>query len=631
MDELHNLPTGLDWIDSGSIEPALHLFEVACKASPNDPKAWYGLGRAHFAKREFEDAIECFDQAVRFELNDPDVNLFRAWCGYFNCACEEDRIEDANRVLEVRPENAAAWFLIGDALADLGDHESAIAHFEKCISIKPDWCEPYYHWARVLSEMGDELAAKEMYKTSAKYPTTDQNLYHHRAHWFALHDEPELALLDFDGALAIAPDSDWHLSCREAFLKWLDPSHYLESPLLYSALEEVQGNPMMMMMEKRYQIFNLLQEHFGEMDLDEIEITERTYSFRAGPDLQIALNTLEANGFEIKHFFATRQGNNPVEKFSEAYMKNRRNPVLPVSPSYEEFDIGEDKPLRCLKDGVWLLRSKDVNFHLLLYTANYQGIKLEAAVPKGENGQEVVDAIFGHISQMIKRSQCYRGKVLSLEQKEKYSGTSALITVHKLRQIEREHVVLPPEALDLIDRNVLRFVDQRPQLKKRGISTKKGLLFYGPPGTGKTHSIQFLARALQGHTMLIITAEQMGELSEYMTLARLYEPSVLVIEDVDLIARDRETLHNPAQELLLNKLLNEMDGTKPDADIIFILTTNRPSALESALTARRDGSTKPWNSRCPMSWAENVSSSCTHLARPFTPTSLTILSIPPKM
>jgi ATP-dependent 26S proteasome regulatory subunit len=39
-------------------------------------------------------------------------------------------------------------------------------------------------------------------------------------------------------------------------------------------------------------------------------------------------------------------------------------------------------------------------------------------------------------------------------------------------------------------------------------------------------------------------------------------------------------------EVLLNKLLNEMDGLKQDADILFVLTTNRPEQLESALASR---------------------------------------------
>ncbi len=40
------------------------------------------------------------------------------------------------------------------------------------------------------------------------------------------------------------------------------------------------------------------------------------------------------------------------------------------------------------------------------------------------------------------------------------------------------------------------------------------------------------------------------------------------------------------EEVLLNKLLNEMDGLKEDAEIFFVLTTNRPQHLEAALAGR---------------------------------------------
>src|SRR5258707_2838579 len=58
------------------------------------------------------------------------------------------------------------------------------------------------------------------------------------------------------------------------------------------------------------------------------------------------------------------------------------------------------------------------------------------------------------------------------------------------------------------------------------------------------------------------------------------------MEDVDLIARERPQMNSPCEEVLLNKLLNEMDGLKEDADILFIITTNRPEALEAALASR---------------------------------------------
>ncbi|MDB5391528.1 MAG: ftsH3 2, partial [Planctomycetaceae bacterium] len=67
---------------------------------------------------------------------------------------------------------------------------------------------------------------------------------------------------------------------------------------------------------------------------------------------------------------------------------------------------------------------------------------------------------------------------------------------------------------------------------------------------------------------------------------RLLQPSLVVIEDADLIGRERTSMNSPCEEALLNRLLNEMDGLNEDADILFVLTTNHPEALEAALASR---------------------------------------------
>jgi ATP-dependent 26S proteasome regulatory subunit len=71
-----------------------------------------------------------------------------------------------------------------------------------------------------------------------------------------------------------------------------------------------------------------------------------------------------------------------------------------------------------------------------------------------------------------------------------------------------------------------------------------------------------------------------------MSLARLLQPALVVIEDADLIGRERQDRSNACDEALLNQLLNEMDGLREKADVFFVLTTNRPEALEPALANR---------------------------------------------
>lgn len=146
--------------------------------------------------------------------------------------------------------------------------------------------------------------------------------------------------------------------------------------------------------------------------------------------------------------------------------------------------------------------------------------------------------------------------------------------------------VAPKKTLQLLDQNVSMFIAARDRIKGFQFSTKKGLLFYGRPGSGKTHTIHHLALQLPEHTSLLITAEQVGLLGEYFRLARILQSAMMIIEDVDLIARERVHMQNPGQEMLLNKLLNEMDGLREDADVLFVLTTNRPDQLEPALVSR---------------------------------------------
>ena len=85
---------------------------------------------------------------------------------------------------------------------------------------------------------------------------------------------------------------------------------------------------------------------------------------------------------------------------------------------------------------------------------------------------------------------------------------------------------------------------------------------------------------------MLVTAEQVGLLDEYFRLARFLQPSIMVIEDVDLIRRERTHMHGMVARCCCNQLLNEMDGLREDAEVLFILTTNRPEEIEPALISR---------------------------------------------
>lgn len=344
------------------------------------------------------------------------------------------------------------------------------------------------------------------------------------------------------------------------------------------------------MMTGKSAVQKKLKEHFGSRPLEEITTAARTFPLASRVDLQVA----------IDEFFSTRQKptllgiHAPLghETPTLAHLFTRGPFPVELGPlQHDDLDVGDPTPVRCLKNGLWLSKAGELPFALLLSSAVHfgtivGGVHLELAVPWGEGGSNFSQDFFRELEARVNAGKTYRGKVISLERSDRFSGQGGEVRVHRLHKVRREEVILSERTLGLLDRNVSGFIRARQHVKSLGLSAKKGLLFYGPPGTGKTHTIHYLASELPGHTTLLITAEQVGLLDHYFQLARFLQPSLLVVEDVDLIARARERIDSPCEEVLLNKLLNEMDGLREDADVIFILTTNRPDQLEPALASR---------------------------------------------
>jgi hypothetical protein len=360
-----------------------------------------------------------------------------------------------------------------------------------------------------------------------------------------------------------------------------------------------------------------LNKHFAGMPQTQLVTASREFPVTSRVDVQTALEQLLRDRPADPAAFAAVGGsgslNDRTERRDPVRWKGVKllgihSPMQQETPSiahlynggpfqvdlgplqHDEVDIGDPTPVRCLTNGLWLGSQDGLSFAILLAPSmrygQATGVSVEIAVPTGERGAQFSQEFFRDLEVRVAAGRTYRGRVISLESYYDYSGRGGSVKVHRLHKVEREDVILPEKTLDLLDRNVGRFIAARDQIKRLRFSAKKGLLFYGPPGTGKTHTIHYLASQLPEHTSLLITAEQVGLLGEYFRLARFLQPAMMIIEDVDLIARERVQMHGPCEEVLLNKLLNEMDGLREDADVLFILTTNRPDHLEPALASR---------------------------------------------
>ncbi len=139
-----------------------------------------------------------------------------------------------------------------------------------------------------------------------------------------------------------------------------------------------------------------------------------------------------------------------------------------------------------------------------------------------------------------------------------------------------------------------------------GVKAPKGVLLYGPPGTGKT----MLAKAMACESDVTFIAAEgnqflkklVGEGSEHVhelfRTARKYAPTVLFVDEIDAIAKERHgsSMLNSGGEETLTAFLTEMDGFSRDTSKpVFVLAATNfdiepggAKSLDPALMRRFD-------------------------------------------
>ena len=141
---------------------------------------------------------------------------------------------------------------------------------------------------------------------------------------------------------------------------------------------------------------------------------------------------------------------------------------------------------------------------------------------------------------------------------------------------------------------IVDYLHDPSKYKDIGASMPKGILLVGPPGTGKT----MLAKAVAGEANVPFFSMSGSEFVEMFVgmgaskvrdlfkQAKEKAPCIVFIDEIDAIGkkRDGQIGGNDEREQTLNQLLTEMDGFEGNSGVMILAATNRPDALDSALT-----------------------------------------------
>ena len=256
-------------------------------------------------------------------------------------------------------------------------------------------------------------------------------------------------------------------------------------------------------------------------------------------------------------------------------------PVRLSAPAVVDLPNGPGSTLACLRCALLVVTDDGGRYVLLVQGPGEHGpvLRVEVAgLPVRE-----AQAVLAELDRLRRALNVYRGQLVEVTPTP--MGTVEL-TFLDPPDVDRDDVVLPPAVLDRIERHAVGVAAHRAGLRAAGQHLKRGLLLYGPPGTGKTHTTRYLLGRMGEYTRLLLTGRSLGAVGSITDLARELQPAVVVLEDVDLVAAERFSHHGHGGGPVLFDLLDAMDGAAPDADLLFVLTTNRADLLEPALAAR---------------------------------------------
>ncbi|GAB3437000.1 AAA family ATPase [Phycicoccus ginsengisoli] len=330
----------------------------------------------------------------------------------------------------------------------------------------------------------------------------------------------------------------------------------------------------------------VLSGHLGA-PADELSVVTETVPVHRVVDADLALAELAGEdadaqvvgigGGDARHHMTL------TDLLHTGWGRHRGMPVGQVD--YVRLDTGPapEDTRDVVASGVWLFRYDDRPVAVRVWGANRQFGREDAALELLSADAGTSRAVLDRVRALMDLRSVLRGKVVTLAVDPFGRGMGGVTFVPR-PTLTRQDVILPAGRLAKVEDHVLGIGRHGEELRGHGQHLKRGVLLYGPPGTGKTHTVRYLVSQCPGTTVVLLAGGALAHIHSAAKVARAHQPALVVLEDCDLVAEDRGLSFGPTP--LLFEVMDALDGLDPDADVAFLLTTNRVEALESALAQR---------------------------------------------
>jgi hypothetical protein len=289
--------------------------------------------------------------------------------------------------------------------------------------------------------------------------------------------------------------------------------------------------------------------------------------------LQESLSPTGVALIALQEFFESSR----FEVFDPRKLPEYKKLILPIhyeEPIYIPVQLGMNKftvPDQCQ---LWIHDSISKRNYVVQYGVSAAG-QLKIQIETGWDDSNYNRLLLDEIKDAILQSKYFRGQILELASR---GFTILELPEQKMPVIDR--------SLQLeLEKNVINIFKKSDQFKAYGLPTKRAIILEGLPGNGKTMVARHLAYTLKGQvTVLWVTAkaiESSNDIAQIFEMARKLSPTLLIMEDLDLISGSRDHDYE-----CLGEMLNQLDGIQPNEALVLVASTNKVKSLDEALRDR---------------------------------------------
>ena len=197
------------------------------------------------------------------------------------------------------------------------------------------------------------------------------------------------------------------------------------------------------------------------------------------------------------------------------------------------------------------------------------GVLFSVSVNTQRKYRSHVMGLFAAIEEELRTHSIYKGKPIDGREDPEFLD---------LRTLDESKIIFADDVMDQLEAHVWSLIEDTERQEAMGLPMKRAVLLEGPFGTGKSSALWITAKKAEANGWTFVMCRPgRDSLTEVMETARLYQPAVVVFEDVDTIAQNGDPE-------AVTKLLDLFDGiNSKGTKLLAMMTTNNVSDIHKGM------------------------------------------------